>query len=243
MRHCAAYATARNPLATLHDASRAMSPTTFLTAAVAVCALCALLFLAQALRCAHARRVGATSVHGLVTLVFVLAALCVALVGGNLLTWTRLTHESPAARLTFARTGDRAYDAVVTFADGRAERFPMRGDEWQVDARVLKWRPMANVMGFDTLFRLERLRGRYADLDTERSATHTVHRLHADDQLDVWSLVRAAHAHVPWVDALYGSAVYLPMADQASFDVSVGAGGLIARPRNDQARAAIGGWH
>ena len=112
---------------------------------------------------------------------------------------------------------------MITFADGRVERLPMRGDEWQVDARVLKWRPLANVMGFDT--------------------THTVHRLHPDDQLDVWTLVRAAQAHVPWVDALYGSAVYLPMADQASFDVSVGAGGLVARQRNDQARKAIGGWH
>ncbi len=220
-----------------------MSPTTLLTAAIAACALCALLFLVQAMRCARARRAGATSMHALVTLVFVLAGLCVALVGGNLLTWTRLTHESPAAQLTFARTGDRAYDAVVAFADGRVEHFPMRGDEWQVDARVLKWRPMANLMGFDTLFRLERLSGRYADLDTERSATHTVHRLHADDQLDVWTLVRAAHARIVWMDALYGSAVYLPMADQASFDVSVGAGGLVARARNDEARKAIGGWH
>jgi hypothetical protein len=32
------------------------------------------------------------------------------------------------------------------------------------------------------------------------------------------------------------------MADDAVFLVSVGPGGLVARPRNDAARAAVSGW-
>jgi hypothetical protein len=216
---------------------------TLLIAAIAVPALFVLLFSALAIRCARRRRTGATAVSGLVALVFVLAGIAVSLVGTNLLTWSRLTHETPAARLTFVRNGDRAFDVDVAYADGRSERLPLAGDEWQIDARILKWRPLASVMGFDTLFRLERLSGRYADIDIERTAPHSVHRLHAPDAFDVWQLIRVAHAHMPWVDALYGSAVYLPMADQAAFDVSVGAGGLIARPRNDAARNAVAGWH
>ena len=66
-------------------------------------------------------------------------------------------------------------------------------------------------------------------------------RLHAGDRLDLWSLARAAN--LPWIDARYGSAVYLPMADRARFEVSVGPAGLVARPGNDVARAAIAGWH
>ncbi|MEP7063902.1 MAG: cation/multidrug efflux pump [Betaproteobacteria bacterium] len=214
-----------------------------LSAAIAVPALLVLLFGALAVRCARRRRVVATTLAGLVSTVFILACIAVALVGIDLMSWSRLTHEAPAAALTFARTGDRAFDVDVALAGGLTERLALRGDEWQIDARVLKWRPLASVLGFDTLFRLERLSGRYTDIDTERAAPHTVHRLHAADEFDVWMLVRAAHEHLPWVDALYGSAVYLPMADQASFDVSVGAGGLVARPRNDAARAAIAGWH
>ena len=90
------------------------------------------------------------------------------------------------------------------------------------------------------MFRLERIAGRYRDIDAERSAPHSVYRLHGDDSFDVWTVVRAAH--LPWVDARYGSAVYLPMADGAAFVVSVGPGGLVARPRNDAARAAVNGW-
>ena len=128
-------------------------------------------------------------------------------------------------------------------ADGQRQRVPLRGDEWQVDARVLKWRPLASMLGFDTLYRLERVSGRYTDIDAERTSTHTVQSLHGPDQFDVWTLVRAAHPHLPWVDALYGSAVYLPMADGASFAVSVGPGGLVARPRNAAAENAVAGWH
>jgi hypothetical protein len=214
-----------------------------LIAAIAVPALLVLLLGGFAVRCARRRRIVATSVSGLLATVFTLAGIAVALVGIDLLSWSRLTHEAPAAELTFARTGDRAFDVDVVFAGGRSERLPLRGDEWQVDARVLKWRPLASVLGFDTLYRLERLSGRYADIDTERAAPHTVHALHRADDFDVWTLVRAAHDHLPWVDALYGSAVYLPMADQASFAVSVGPGGLVARPRNAAARTAVAGWH
>jgi hypothetical protein len=45
------------------------------------------------------------------------------------------------------------------------------------------------------------------------------------------------------VDALYGSAVYVPMADGASFAVMVTQTGLIVRPLNPGAEHAVGGWH
>ena len=95
-------------------------------------------------------------------------------------------------------------------------------------------------MGFDTVFGMSGLPQRYRDIDAERSTPHSGYRLHADDSFDVWTVVRAAR--LPWVDARYGSAVYLPMADDAVFLVSVGPGGLVARPRNDAARAAVSGW-
>lgn len=216
---------------------------TLLIAAIAIAVLFVLLFSVLAIRCARRRKVVATAFSALACQLFIVIGIAIALIGSNLLTWSRLTHESPAASVTFARTGEQAFDADIVFADGRSERLPLRGDEWQIDARVLKWRPLVSMLGFDTLYRLERLSGRYADIDAERTSPHTVHSLHPADQFDVWTLVRAAHAHLPWVDALYGSAVYLPMADRAAFDVSVGAGGLVARPRNDAARAAVAGWH
>ena len=61
--------------------------------------------------------------------------------------------------------------------------------------------------------------------------------------LDLWLLARAYPRWLPFVDAVYGSATYLPMADGARFQVTISQTGLVARPTNDAAEAAVGAWH
>jgi hypothetical protein len=63
-----------------------------------------------------------------------------------------------------------------------------------------------------------------------------------DPGLDLWSLLRKHHRYVPLADALYGSAVYVPMAEGAEYSVTVSTSGLVVRPGNDAARKAVGGW-
>jgi len=144
--------------------------------------------------------------------------------------------------VSFTRAGDAQFDARLTYPSGETQNFALRGDEWQIDARVLKWRPLANIVGFDTAYRLERIAGRYSDIDRERTALRTVYALNPPDRVDVWALVRAWHRYVPWIDALYGSAVYLPMTDGALYEVVVTQSGLIGRPLNQAARQAVGNW-
>ena len=45
---------------------------------------------------------------------------------------------------------------------------------------------------------------------------------------------------MPGVDAYYGTATYVVMADGARFEVTLTRTALIARPANDSARAAVG---
>jgi len=120
--------------------------------------------------------------------------------------------------------------------------YNVRGDEWQIDARVLKWRAIGNLLGFDTVYRLERLSGRYGDIQSERSAPRTVHELAQDPGVDFWSVARRYHEYLPLADALYGSATYVPMAEGAEYVVTVSASGLVVRPANDAARKAVGDW-
>ena len=174
--------------------------------------------------------------------VVLLVAVAAALVSANLYTYARLTHEQEAARVSIRQLGPRHY--VVSLQENKAapRHFELRGDEWQVDARVLKWRAMGNLVGFDTLYRLERLSGRYGDVVLERTAPRTVHALAAETRVDLWALLNAHHQYVPFADALYGSAVYVPMAEGAEYAVTVSASGLVVRPGNDAARKAVGGW-
>lgn len=174
--------------------------------------------------------------------IVLLLAAGAALVAANLFTYARLTHEQEAARVSMRQLGERHYTVSVQAKDAALRHFELRGDEWQIDARVLKWRALGNLLGFDTVYRLERLSGRYGDIASERVAPRTVHELSEETSLDVWALLRRHQAYVPLADALYGNAVYVPMAEGAEYAVTVSASGLVVRPGNDAARKAVGGW-
>lgn len=177
----------------------------------------------------------------LLALVFALSAALGASIGLNLRTWQRLTHESPVADLAQTALGAEHYRVELRFADGQQQVVELRGDEWQLDARLLKWSGFATVLGFDTLWRAERISGRWRDIARERSEPRSVHALGDAPGLDLWVLARE-HRWLPWVDAVYGSATYLPMADGARWQVTVSASGLVARPLNAAAERALAGW-
>jgi hypothetical protein len=124
----------------------------------------------------------------------------------------------------------------------KGEILDLRGDEWQIDARVLKWRGIAVLIGFDTLYRLDRLSGRYRNIVQEITGQRTVYSLSEEQGLDLWLIARRYALWIPWVDALYGSATYMPMVDGASYTISVSSTGLLARPSNDIASKAVGEW-
>jgi hypothetical protein len=159
-------------------------------------------------------------------------------------TYARLSYEQPVAQLTFVALGPQLYTATLTRAPaGDVETFALNGDEWQLDARVLKWRGFANLLGLDARYRLERLGGRYVDIEQEKTAPRSVYGLGEAPALDLWLLARAYPRWLPFVDAVYGSATYLPMADGARYRVTITQTGLIARPANEAAEAAVGAWH
>lgn len=173
----------------------------------------------------------------------VAAGLALAGVGLNLLTYQRLTAESPAATLEVTRSGPERYHVLLERPGGGiARQYPLTGDEWQLDARILRWRGPATLLGLDTRFRLERLSSRYQDAETAARQPPSVHDLAADRGLDVWRAANGLRRWMPLVDARYGSATYLPLADGARYSISVGRDGLIARPANTAAERAVEAW-
>jgi hypothetical protein len=213
------------------------------TALIVVFTLAAILFFVGAVRRLRRRRLLGGALHGSAALVLISLCACALLIAANLHTYQRLTFEQPAGELQLTRTGDREFNAVLTYPNGEHANFALRGDEWQVDARLLKWHALANMIGFDTAYRLERIGGRFARIEDERSQTRTVYSLNPPQRIDPWELVHRYRSWVPWIDAVYGSATFLPMADGALYEIKVSQSGLLARPLNQAARDAVGGWH
>jgi len=154
----------------------------------------------------------------------------VLLLASNLYTYHRLTDEAPIAELRFRQLAPFRYRASIAFGDFCSERsYVLYGDQWRLDAQFLKWRPWANLLGLDALYRIERLGGRYADTALENAQPHQAYPLRAQDGPD---LPRLLARHAGWispVDTLFGSSVYAPMDPGYLYRVYRGQSGLLVR--------------
>lgn len=183
---------------------------------------------------------------GSANLVAGLLLLCITIgaVGAlaNLYTYLKLTSEQLVGTIEFKKYAEQEFVVTLTRADASVKRFTIFGDECQLDARILKWKGSGNLLGFETLYRLERISGRYASLTQAEKSRRSVHQLAEQAGLELWELINRFDDWLPWVDAVYGNAVYVPMRDGAKYSVTVTISGLAARPQNLEAKKAIKNW-
>ncbi|HKE48294.1 MAG TPA: hypothetical protein VKB52_09515 [Rhodanobacteraceae bacterium] len=214
-----------------------MPLTAFLAGLYAFAILCALIALghgAGARRHWRSRRRFAASHRAVWSLVFVLLALLGALAGTALLGYRRLASESLVAELATRQLAPQRFAVDIALPDGTRQAAELSGDEWQLDARVIKWDVRAVVLGAPLLYRLDRVSGRYRDATQEASAPKSVVVLSAPSRVDLWQMKQRFPAWLPWVDADYGSGAYLPLVDGGRFNVTLAAaGGLVARPADE----------
>lgn len=208
----------------------------------AIFALLTVFFLARTVRCTRRGRLlraGGAGITGIGTAIVATAAVMLAM---TYLSYERLTAEQRVSTVTFRQTAPHEFQARL-MVEGEVDRtFALRGDEWQMDARIVTWKPPVTILGLDPVYRLERLSGRYTDIGREQNEPRTVHALSEGSAFDVWAVARRFPALTPGIDAYYGTATYVPMADGARFEVTLSRDALIARPVNPAARAAVGRW-
>ena len=143
--------------------------------------------------------------------------------------YTALTREDVAATLLVQPIGPQRFAATVRFPDLREVKFELTGDEVYVDAQILKWKPMANVLGLHTAYELDRIAGRYRSIEHERAAPRTVYPLSRDKPLDLFDLRKRYTFLAPLLDAEYGSASYIAVSYPAEIELRVSTTGLLVR--------------
>lgn len=131
--------------------------------------------------------------------------------------------------VTTVPTGPRAFQAFVEFPDGRDTTLAVRGDQVLIDAHILKWRYVGNLVGLRAQYELDRLTGRYSDIASERDEPRTVHSLKTAKPLDLFDLVTRYSLLTLLVDAEYGSATYIEVEEPSRFEVTVSTTGLFVR--------------
>ena len=146
------------------------------------------------------------------------------------------------AKIEFQSLGKHHYQAILSEKNTQPVFLELHGDQWQLDTRIIKWNGVAAWSGLKPMYRLERISGRYQDIEQEINATRSVYSLERGISPSLWNFLIEFQEFAPWLDAYYGSATYLPMSDGAKFDISISATGLIAKPENSIARQSTQNW-
>ena len=140
-----------------------------------------------------------------------------------------LTHEEIAAVVRTEPLGPRSFRAYFKFPDGRETSYKLAGDALYVDAHILKWKPVVNLLGLHTAYELDRVAGRYMDLKDEISGPRTVFSISHNRVLNIFNLRQRYYALSPLLDAEYGSAAFINMGKSSTCEIRVSTTGLLIR--------------
>lgn len=140
-----------------------------------------------------------------------------------------LTLEQAVATVNIRETAPQRFNAEFMFTDGTTQQFELAGDQLYLDAKLVKWHPYANLLGFRSLYELERVSGRYFSLDDEQTEPRTLYSLAKERRVDVFDAQPYLKRLSFLMDAEYGSASFQALEDGANYAVTVSTSGLIIR--------------
>lgn len=205
------------------------------------CFLSASVFLLLGLRLLGRLRWLVAWMQGTIAILCIVVAMIVGILGLDLLNYREASYDQLIANLSFQQIDEQRFEARLVDLSGQETHYAVAGDQWQLDARVFQW---AKGIPAKPLYRMERLSGRYLALEQEYGLPKSEYTIRSSDTyLDAWTSIRRHAVFFPFINAIYASARFLPMADGAIYSISMGPHGLIGRPLNEAAIAALREWH
>jgi hypothetical protein len=206
-------------------------PTTLLAIVAGVVCLLALAQLLSARHHVRHRHHLAATGHSLLLVVFLLLATLLAGMALMLRGYRFLSEEEPVVQIDARILSPQRWTLTLTWPDGATRNVMLAGDDFQVDAIVLKWKLPAMLAGMPPLYRLDRLSGRYDDASQETTAPRTVIDFKQAGAGDLVDLKKQVPRWFPEVDTVFGSGAFLPLVDGGRYSVSLmRTGALVARP-------------
>ncbi len=174
-------------------------------------------------------RVGSFTLQTLLSILLLLLGILAGMIALGIQGYKTLTREEIAAQISVSPLAEQRFAATVRLPDGQVENFILAGDEIYIDAHILKWQPLANLFGLHTAYELDRIGGRYRDIEQEKTAERTIHSLSQKKPVNLFGL-RQKHTFLALLlDAKYGSATFIPVTQAAQLEIRVSTSGLLIR--------------
>lgn len=170
----------------------------------------------------------------------IVVGILMALLALNLRYYQSLDQLTPVATLKSIQVGPQTWRVTVQANGSAPKSVTLKGDQWQLDARIIRFSGLLSWIGLKPVYQLDRLSGRYVTLEQARGAERTVFDLAHTGVVDIWSIDRKIG--LPFVESRYGSATFMPLKDGATYRVQLSSTGLVAEPTNAIAQKAVNDW-
>lgn len=164
-----------------------------------------------------------------------------ALYALNLFSYQPLSREQPLATISFRMLAPQTYVATVSQPDSASVDYQLQGDLWQLETRLVRWKGLFSLFGFQPGYQLERIEGRYLSLEDQRNRERSDHRISREAiGIDIWRSARDGWSLM--VEPGLATVNYMPMADGAIYEIVLSGQDIVSRPLNGAAQAALGQW-
>lgn len=174
-------------------------------------------------------RVGSFTLQTLLAISFLAMGTLAGTIGLGIQGYQAFTHEEIAAKISVSPLAPQRFAATFHYPDGKVANYIISGDEIYIDAHILKWQPLANLIGLHTSYELDRVGGRYRDIEQERNAERTLHSLKQEKPVNLFELRQRHTLLAILLDAKYGSATFIPVTQPAELELRISTTGLLMR--------------
>lgn len=117
--------------------------------------------------------------------------------------------ETLVAVLSAKRISPEEFEVTYTPTHGTnpLSSIRLRGDQWSISGGMIKWHPWLTALGVRSYHRPMRLSGQFSNVERQRANVPTVYAL-APEVDRFWEAVYWIDPHLPFIEAVYGSAAY-----------------------------------
>jgi hypothetical protein len=132
-----------------------------------------------------------------------------------------LTGEDVAVTVTTERISTDSIRAKFTFPGGISRTYRIAGDAIQLEAHVLKWRPLVTGLGLHAQYELDRVSGSYRGLNDRDTRPRTVLSLAVQKPVDFFDLATRFSFLDPLLAHEYREVALVPSRSSQTFEVRV----------------------
>jgi hypothetical protein len=174
-------------------------------------------------------RVGSFTLQTSLGLLLLMSGMLAGMIAFGIQGYKTLTREEVVANISVSPVAPQRFSATFRYPDGQTASYMIAGDEIYIDAHILKWRPIANFFGLHTAYELDRVGGRYRDIEQERASERTIHSLSASKPVNLFGLRQRYTFLAILLDAKYGSATFVPVTQASELELNISTTGLLMR--------------